>query len=61
VENHPDYLNSADLLFKSYQSAMFNDLLPLRYAEADESIDLWDGPRARPHTTWSDDDDGMAE
>ncbi len=58
LENHPDYLNSAYLLFNSYQSAMFNDLLPLRYAEADESIDLWDG-LGPGLTDVDDDDDGM--
>ena len=43
LEDHPDELNLAHLVFNTRESALFNDLLPLRSARADSSVDMWDG------------------
>jgi hypothetical protein len=42
-ENHPDELNLAHLVFDTRKSSLFNDLLPLRSARVDASVELWDG------------------
>jgi len=43
LENHPDYLNLAHLVFSTRDSSLFNDLLPLRNARVDADVQLWDG------------------
>ena len=43
LENHPDELNLAHLVFDTRESSLFNDLLPLRSARVDAGVELWDG------------------
>lgn len=60
VENHPDYLNLLYLIFNPRKSSLFNDMLPLRFARADSSVDLWDGQG--PGSAGVDgDEDGMSD
>ncbi|MCF7837454.1 MAG: hypothetical protein K9N49_02395 [Candidatus Marinimicrobia bacterium] len=42
-EDHPSKLDGFELPFNPRRAALFNDLLPLRSARADEGVDLWDG------------------
>lgn len=59
-EQHPEYNPILRTAFNSRNSAMFNDLLPLRFAEADEDVELWDG--SGPGLAEADTDgDGMPD
>lgn len=60
AENHPEYYTSTHIIFDCRESAVFNDLLPLRYAEADEDVEMWDGGGLGTDD-FDTDDDGMPD
>lgn len=59
--SHPDYQPAADMGFTPVRRALLNDLLPLRYAEADEDVDLWDGLGPGTNFEYDTDGDGLPD
>lgn len=57
-EMHPDGFQD---VFTPVRSPLFNDLLPLRFARVDASVELWDGAGQGTSPTYDTNEDGIPD